>query len=985
MIRYNPQKIDALSAPHSEASRVAKVQKLLHKFFHTLQMCDLEILEQKDSKRYETIARNTTQIDTILSAEMDDKQLAALHSITSNSQNLLTAAIRESLPSLLASSQHKAQQQQQKIEQQQQLRQNVREQILYFAEKFALYDSNNLELYAPGLWKEIREDLNLIENMLREIDENALPILDTTMTQLLEKLEKAQQISVSKQQQLKEHLQSTQNKLQEFITTIAAIDYPLLLTHKAHHVQELWEDFQKVEKSFFFNESSEALDYRVAMAQMDDAHKMLDVSVPVWLDEIATEKQRLVHKQNQLQQESDNDKQICTQAIKFLRKKRFLATCICIPFLVMCVLIVGCYSFIIDVAFLLPQIPVEHIATFYSFSTWSMLFISGILIAIAAAMFYFLKQLSIAPYSNNTIKSHPLEQFCDLRQEFHYSAFLIIIGVLCIVGTYLTTHVWGNSFIRHRNYIENAAQRELNISHLDILEKYCTHPRLQMVAEDTLFTIYKKYRNDPQIEQYDSRYKKQLVAQQNWRRASLIFPHQKLADIFIKNSTTFDEVVHFEKEVLQILIQTKSRKIAQSALKQLTALEPQRQQHWQMVFSFYHDEGKQHDNAIEYFSLHGEDLWVDKIIALLDNPLSIDKLKVVTKALVILAKRYEHYKQKVATHFLAIAQKPDSHEIALYGLAKIMHPPTKDYLRSHMLSVKIKPVQAQIIQALSKMNDKKCIDNLLVILCDSAHYSLRKEAAIALKTLYSKYFSLWKKIAQTKSLTARKKIIIKYSVRYKITSAAKYIAQIDNTSARQALNALLTYQRKQAQIAVIHTFSGQELTIKKLLHQLGYHNIKMIHSIESVPKVNLIVVAEKKAISQERIHEYIAQGTKILLLYNCGEVLGGAWQQHSTESHRAVSIAAGFLGNINQRFSVQKQFDTFFVTSPYPRNWKPYAGNHQGYTILSNHTNQELQGIMFTYNPLHLSKDGRKLLSVIIDSLLQIKRFDLKFSTAPNK
>lgn len=985
MIRYNPQKIDTLSAPHLETSRVAKVQKLLHKFFHTLQVCDLGILEQKDSKRYETIARNTTQIDKILSEEIDDKKLATLRSITSNSQNLLTAAIRESLPLLLASSQEKAQQQQQKIEQRQKLRHNVREQILYFAEKFALYDSNNLELYAPDLWKEIREDLNLIENMLREIDEDVLPVLDTTMTQLLQKLEKAQQLSVNKQQQLSEHLQSTQSKLQDFMTTIAAIDYPLLLTHKAHNVQELWEDFQKVEKSFFFNESSEALDYRVAIAQMDDAHKMLDVSVPVWLDEIAAEKQRLEHNENQLQQESDKDKQVCTQAIKLLRKKRLLATCACMPFIAICVLIVGCYSFIADVTFLLPQTPVEHIATFYGFSTWFLLLMSGLLTTVAVAMFYFLKQLSLIPYSNDTIKSHSLEQFCDLRREFYYPAFIVIIGVLCIVGTYLTTHIWGNSFIRHRNYIENVAQRELNISHLDILEKYCTHPRLQMIAKDTLFTIYKKYRNDPQIEQYDSRYKKQIIQQQNWQRASLIFSHQKLADIFIKNSTALDEVAHFEKEVLQILVRTKPREIAQSALKQLIVLEPQRQQHWQMVFSFYHDEGKQHDNAIEYFSLHGEDLWVDKIIALLDNPLSIDKLKVVTKALVILAKRYEHYKQKVATHFLAIAQKPDSHEIALYGLAKIMHPPTKDYLRSHMLSVKIKPVQAQIIQALSKMNDKKCIDNLLIILCDSAHYSLRKEAAIALKNLNSQHFALWKKIAQTKSLTTRKKIIVKYSVHYKITRAAKYITQIDNAPARQALDILLAHQRKQAQIAVIHTFSGQELTIKKLLRQLGYHNIKMIHSIEAVPKVNLIVVAEKKAISQERIHEYIAQGTKILLLYNSGEVLGGAWQQHSTESHRAISMTSGFLGDINQRFSVQKQFDTFFVTSPYPTHWKPYAGNHQGYTILSNHTDQELQGIMFTYNPLHLSKDGHKLLSVIIDSLLQIKRFDLKFSTAPNK
>ena len=980
---YNPQKIDALSAPHIETSRVAKVQQLLHKFFRTLHMCDLEIIQQKDGKRYATISRNIAQIDEILNAQIDDKKLATLRSLTTNSQNLLAAAIRESLPSLLASSKDKAQQQQQKIEQQQKLRQNVREQILYFAEKFALYDSNNLELYAPELWKEIREDLNLIENMLREIDEDVLPVLDTTMTQLLQKLEQAQKISVSKQQQLNEHLQHTQDKLQKFMATIAAIDYPLLLTHKPHNAQELLDDFTKVEKSFFFNESSEALDYRVANAQMDDAHKMLDVSVPVWFDEIATEKQRLLHMQNQLQKESDEDKQLCIQAIKTLRKKRLLASCACIPFIAICVLIVGCYSFFTDIMFLLPQTPVEHIATFYGFSTWFTLFTSAIFAAVAVAMFYLSKQLCIAPYTKDTIKSHSLQRFCDFRQEFHYSALIIIVGVLCIGGTYLGTQ--GSSFIRHHHYIENIAQCEPNISHLDILEKYCTHPQLQMVAEDTLFAIYTKYRNDPQVQQYDSRYKKQLVAQQNWRRASLVFPHEKLADLFIKNSTTLTEVAHFDKEVLQILVQTKPRKIAQSALQQLIVREPQRQQHWQMVFSFYHDEGKQHNEAIEYFSLHSTDQWVDKIVNLLDTTLQVDKLKVVIKALVILAKRYEQHKPKVAAHLLTVAQKPDSREIALYGLAKIMHPPTTDYLRNNMLSVKIRPVQIQIIQALKQMNDKKCIDNLLVILCDATHYSLRKEAAIALKTLYGKYFALWKKIAQTKSPTTRKKILVKYSVRYKITPAVKYIAQIDNAPAHKALKTLLAHQRKQAQIAVIHTFSGQELTIKKLLRELGYHNIKMVHSIEAVPKVDLIIVAEKKAISQARVQEYIAQGTKMLLLYNCGEILGGAWQQHSTESHRIISMSSGFLGDINQRFSVQKQFDTFFVTSPYPTGWKPYAGNHQGYTILSHSVNEKVQGIMFTYNPLHLDKNGRKLLSVLIDFLLQIKRFDLKFSVTHNE
>ncbi|BBM87199.1 hypothetical protein [Candidatus Uabimicrobium amorphum] len=983
MIIYSPEKIDTLSAPHVDASRVTKVQQLLHKFFHTLQVCDLEILQKNDSKRYETILRNITRIEEMLQNEIDDKKLAVLKNIATNSQNVLSTAVRESLPLLLASSKDKAQQQQQKIEEQQRLRQNIREQILYFAEKFALYDSNNLELYAPELWKEIRHDLDLIENMLREIDEETLPILDATMTQLLGKLEKAQEISIRKQQQLTEHLQDTNDKLQNFITTIAAVDYPLLLTHKPQNAQELLEDFQKVEKSFFFNESSAALDYRVANAQMDDTQKILAVSLPVWQDEIVQEQQRLLHTKTQLQKECEKEKELCTQAITFLSKKRLLALGACIPFILICMLAISGYSLIKDISFLLPQTPIEHIASFYNISTPFALLISFALTAVAVAIFTLTKQLSVTPYSNAIMKQHVLKQFCDLRKQYHYTTGIIVLGIFMATVTY----IWGSSFIHHAGHLKSHSQRELNFHHLDILEKYREHPQLKVAAEDTLFTIYQKYRDAPQMEKYNSRYKEQLIQQQNWQRVSQIFPDHKFAAIFIQKSTTLSEIPHFNKKVLQILVKAKPRQTAAAALKQLKVVEPQRQQHWQMVFSFYHDQGKKHDEAIEYFSLHGEDTWVDKILNLLTIELPTPKRKVVTKALVILAKRYEDQKEKVAGHFVNIAKKSDakSREIVLYGLAKIMHLPTKGYLRSNMLLVKMKPVQIKIIQALTTMNDKNSIDNLLILLCTSTHYAVRKEAAVALKTLYKNYFPLWKKIAQTKSPTMRKKILVKYSVRYKIISAVKCIAQIENSAAQKALQILLAHQRKQAQIALIHTFSGQELMIKKLLQELGYHNIKMVHSIEAIPEVNLIVVAEKKAISQERIQEFISQGTKVLLLYNCGEVLGGAWQQHSTENHRVISMASGFLGDINQRFSVQKQFDTFFVTSPYPDAWIPYAGNHQGYTILSHSVNKEVRGLMFTYNPLHLSKDGRKILSIVVDFLLKIKRFDLKFSQKKNK
>ena len=171
----------------------------------------------------------------------------------------------------------------------------------------------------------------------------------------------------------------------------------------------------------------------------------------------------------------------------------------------------------------------------------------------------------------------------------------------------------------------------------------------------------------------------------------------------------------------------------------------------------------------------------------------------------------------------------------------------------------------------------------------------------------------------------------------------------------------------------MHLFSGKELAMKQLLQKIGYANISLIHSVETSGVADLIVVNEKDAISASRIAELMSQGIKVLLLYNAGEILGGAWQQRSSLAHRKMILTPGVMGKFSKTFVAQQERDLYFLTSPYPENWKPYAGNHEGYTLLFFDKGLGTQGALFTYNPEHLTMDGQRFLNVIIDFLLNIK------------
>ncbi|WP_372369175.1 HEAT repeat domain-containing protein [Candidatus Uabimicrobium sp. HlEnr_7] len=974
MTKYNPD--SNLSSTVAENEQVV-VQEKLKDFFNTLQDTDLKVLEKHNFANYEILRDNISAIDILIGRDLDKESLDKLKRLVVESQQILSIAIRELLPFLLLSFKDKVVEEQQQISKQQDLLVQVREQMLYFAEKFELYDSDRLELYAPDLWKEIREELDVVESMLCDIDANKLPILDKAVGDLLEKLEKANDVSQKKQQQVIKHLQITKDNLDRFIETASSIDYPSLLVYKREKTDALYEDFNAVSESFFFNESSSALDYRVANARIDDTLQMLSVSMPVWKDAIANKQKEMRKQEEKLQQKSKEEKEFSERTIKFLRNKRFLAICTCLPFLFVTALLLSTKPLFEDVFFL--ESPLEHIATFHGVSVYFTSVCFGILLSLGVVLFFCIKKLSLGTYSIKNVQQHLL--FEQVPQKSYYFLILLFLS-LCIA------FVWSAAFWGQKRFgdlrlsnINSFTHRGFDDHYIDIIENYTNHPEQQVceMSAQTLFSIYKEYRDHPQISNYNSEYKTNLIAQRKWQKLSQILPAKKFAMLFAKDARQTEIISTFGIDILQELIVIAPREKSFLALEQLIVLQPKKKQYWQMIFSFYHVENKK--LAIEYLAKHGVENWIEKILELAKKSTNISTYKVLMKSLVILAKRHKQ-QQVVADYFTKISKEQHKFsEIALYGLARLEYPSSVKYLRSRLLHTKSKKVQMQIINALAKMNDKKSIADLIVVLCEEKSYPFRKEIALTLQVLDRSNFKLWKKLAQVKSFVSRVKLLSSYSARYKLIASTKALAklQVKSKSAQKALSIILQHQRRQTKIALMHVFSGKELEMKNLLQKLGYKNITLVHNIEAIPQVNVVIAAEKNALSEERIVELLAKKMKVLLLHNSGEVLSGVWQQQNSQKHREINLEPGFLGNIKQQLLMQQQQNTFFVTSPYPINWKPYAGNHKGYTIL-NYGNEN-HGIIFTYNPLYLTVEGRKVFTTVIDFLLEIERFELQFFT----
>lgn len=965
-----------------------KVQSELQDFCVLLQESDLGILKKYSNDNYNAVCQNISKLEKFFEQDniIDKEELRELHYLATTGYRFLAAAKREALPFLLLAFQNEEKKEEEKIVAKTDIIECMNQQILHLVDDFEKYDVSKLELYAPELWKKIRNDLDIIENIVDDVNE--LDTINATIAKLLKNLDVANSVSKKQEEKTSTHLDSTTVKLDKLITTIASLKFPTLLTYKIKECENLFVDLEKVNDCFFHNESSAALDYRAANARMDDCLNFISLSIPTLEEEISKQQESSLLTKTKLQSELDQDKKNCKTAIQFLAKKRFLAFLGCIPFVLLVTFFLSASSLFEDICFAINSYSIEKISSFYGLSMTQVLLCCIILSAFVIGLFLILKRLSLESYSVKKIKKYSIfKEYSKKNNVTFFSAILLVVFFISSVAILSLFKIKNVTLANIKNFSER--DFDYIINQIDVLKTYKQHPKeeIQIATFEALFSILKKYKKHPSIKKYRADYQQELITKEKWYKLSQILQPSKFAEIFSKNINietlaSNKDLFGFNNDVLQYLVEKKPVKIARLALKNLTKTKEKRSNYWKMLFSFHHEKGKKQHRAIRYFFMKGKNSWLEKMLQLVKENKDIKTQKLLINELAKLAKRHKGKAKTIATNLMTISnsQKGIQVEITTYGIAKIMHPVSLEYLRHKLLIVKLQQVQIAIIHALAKIKDKKIADDVIMILCESPHYKVRKEAVNTLNIFHPKFFQIWKIIAKIKSSSTRKKAIIKYTNKYKMIVCQKYLMTLikDKTTARTAkktIRELLKYQRKHAKIALMHLFTNRELSVAEILKKQGYENLKLVHNLERIPNADLVIATENGTLSKERISQLIFQGKKVLLLYNAGEILGGKWGKGATLNHRKISTKPGFLGTFEKQFLMQSQKNAYFVNKPYPDNWKSHIGNDMGFTILQQKNKNQTQGIIFTYDPDYFTKQGNQMFALIIDFLLRINRF----------